>query len=261
MFNSDINVNNRWVCDITVVIDLTEGNARSKLLTEKDGYDVIESLCKSKLVLVNDINSVAISSTKNFKPYIKMYFDYSDSVKSKGGIIHYDGSDVVYGFDTDKQFTGSNRSAEHLHSEPLEYVGGKWKLISGYVSIDKNIIWKDDYRGYNNTKIFDDSGTIIKSDMELYPVDNKNDLTDTSAMEYDPYSTTANSGFGYCRGPLTYIYAGNKGEYTFNHVKTFFDPSGIVYPETETGDPLFTCSKCNDVIYCEAKYYVISSQF
>jgi hypothetical protein len=99
--------------------------------------------------------------------------------------------------------------------------------------------------------------------MNLCPVDNDNDLNDVSALAYDSESTNLNSGYGYCRGPLNYIFAGNKGEYTFNHVKTHYDPeeNGVVYPIASNGSSLFTCTKCTDVIYGEAKYYIVSSQF
>lgn len=122
------------------------------------------------------------------------------------------------------------------------------------------MIWDDQYRGYNNTQTTEEDGTVNTS-LVMYPVDKDDDLNNTSAMSYDAASTKYSSGYGYARGPLSYVYAGNKAEYTFNHVKTMFDPEGIVYPTDDDGNNLFTCSKCKDVIYAHSKYYITSNQF
>lgn len=260
LFNSKIGTLDRRVCDITVVIDLTEGNSREIYNDEKDGYKALEALCRSKLVIVNDINTVNATNGSKFRPYVRMTFDYSDSIKSKDASIHYEGSEVVYGFDTNYEFTGTKRSAEHLHSEPLIYVNGRWILAEDYLEQESNIIWDDQYRGYNNTQTTEEDGTVNTS-LVMYPVDKDDDLNNTSAMSYDASSTKYSSGYGYARGPLSYVYAGNKAEYTFNHVKTMFDPEGIVYPTDDDGNNLFTCSKCKDVIYAHSKYYITSNQF
>lgn len=256
LFNSNININDKRICDITVVLDLTAANNRKKYYSQKDGYDVLEAACSSKFILINDCNKIESSDGK-FKPYVKMIFDYSDSVKSENANIHYVGDTVIYGFDTNKEFTGTIRSAEHLHSEPLKYLTNKWILTPDYETTEKNIIWTDMFRGYNNTRDIDTKVTK----MVLYPVANKENLDDTSASLYDPDDTKSQSGFEFCRGPLIHVYAECKAEYTFNHIKTLFDPSGITYPTGNNGNPLFTCSKCNDIIYADCKYYISTDQF
>lgn len=263
LFNSEMSENNQKVCDIVVLLDLTGASDRDKYTVAKDGYNAIETICKSKLLFVNDIKPIQSDDPdKCFKPYVKLTFDYSDSIKSKGGTIHNDNGSMIYGFDLNNEFTGRKRSAEHLHSEPLIIYSNNQYSIDTANSKISNIIWKDEYRGYNNTRNTNQEDSAYQIQMNMYPVKNRGVMNNVSAMEYDPSDTQYASGYGYCRGPLYYVYAGSKAEYTFNHIKNLTDPQNVNVPDSpSTHRPLFNFKKSEDIIYAECNYYVNSDQF
>lgn len=266
LFNNELSETNQKVCDIIVLLDLSNASDRDKYAVSKDGYDAIEAICKSRLIFINDIKPVTNSDPdKCYKPYVKLNFDYSDSVRMKGKSIYTDEStsQIIYGFDTDNEFSGSKRSAEHMHSEPLISNGDGGWMLNAFTTVTSNIIWKDEYRGYNNAKVVDQEESTSTIQMNMYPVRKRGMLNDVSAMEYDPSDTQYMSGYGYCRGPLYYVYAGSKVEYLFDHIKNLSDiDDNITYPiSSTTRAALFSFKKCEDIIYARCNYYVNSDQF
>lgn len=242
--NKNINLNDRKMVDVIVDIDCTISRLRD-LDRRIDGeYETIDKYFKSKLLLINDSDENEIDD-EFFNSYVNTSFTLFYYPDNSGKFIPF-------------------RTAYNKTGNYVTKLGFNPQTLTGRQQIsDSQFIWRDELRGYNNTKI----GSTSK--LDFYPATSKSRTNQTVA---DEILSSDNNAFNKARGVINHTYAGCRTEFNFEYVKRFEpeDPHcnlkeyGIENStdqntdddiESETSSEKFIHTL--DKLYATAEYYTI----
>lgn len=231
-YSDEIGVNNPQVVESVG----TENNQDYFTVSKLNSYDLVPAVgsfkANARNITLNEIVSESASDTSSPRINADVVIDITN-IKNKELV-----EESRDAYSTLERYFKSKLVVINDLIDQMEddvavkpYVSLTFSILDGDEIIDDSslsnptkIIWRDEYRGYNNTKNEEDEF----SRMVLYPVQVETNATGGNGelvnitKEYEGSGSAIDklAGYGYYRGPIFDILAGIRSEFDFQYLKT-----------------------------------------